>query len=1317
MEYRILGVLSARDRAGAVALGGHRQQLVLAVLLDHANQPLTTDQLTDAVWGAAPPATARKTLQVYVSRLRQVLGSTTIESRGDGYLLRVDDEERDVTRFLRLADEGRRALTTDPGAAAATLRSALALWHGSPWGPLGDELALQPSAQQLRERRLEALEDRIEADLARGELHGLSGELGSLLATHPLRERLYRLAMLTLYRQGRQAEALELFRQLRTQLATDLGIDPSPELQQLHERILRQDGALAGPTPELPRTAPSDVRNPYRGLQPFTEADADDFFGREGLVDELVARLDHERFVVLVGPSGSGKSSIVRAGLVPAVRRRGQETGLPGPLIATMVPGAHPFESLEAALLRCRPGSVSSLREQRRGDDLDLLRAVLRVRPAEDTPLLLLIDQFEELFLLVKDRAERSRFARNLVEAVEDPVARLTVVLTLRADLFDHPLAEPGFGELVVAGLVSVPPLTPPQLETACVRPAARVGVTVEPELAAELVVDVAERPGALPLFEYALTELFEARTGGTLTLEAYRGIGGLRGALARRADETFEGLGAEERLAARQLFLRLVTIGEGVEDARRRVRRAELDELPLAAAAVGTVLDRFGQARLLAFDRDPVHGAPTVEVAHEALLRAWPRLRSWIDGSRDDLRLHGDLAAEAAVWERADRDPDYLLAGSRLALYETWSEGTTVALTGTECRFLETSRQRRDRAEEEERQRQRHELDLERRARMRLRSLALVLAVAVLVSAGLTTYAVRQTAVAEGARDDALVAAQMFRARELAAAAVANRQADPELSLLLAMHAVTIAEAAGQPVAPETVEALHWGLQAARVAYPVGAAGAASVLDGPRGPQGIYLLGLRDLLDLARQHVDRQLTAEECDLYLGPGVCPALPATFPPEIDWSQPRPRGVVPGAPAFEGTTVRVFGAGADEIALGPELEALRDRTGITVTIDQEDGFEDLLEVRAVAGEVDLAIVPEPGLVAQLAAAGELVELSAYLDVDALRDAYSPHLIALGSVADDGTWPASETPVYGLPHRLDVKSIVWYPVGRFEAAGYEVPATWEDLVALTDRLVADGRVPWCHGERSGSASGWPGTDWIEDLLLGEDGPDVYDAWVSNAIPFDDPQVRRAFLRFDELVLGEGRLYGGRRNAVLMPFEMTPQPMFDDPPGCWLTHTATFAPSNFFPDDVEIGRDVDWFRLPAVATAGEGSLLGSGEYLVAFTDRPEVRQTVRELVGTDWGRALVGNGAWFFPANRRFPLDAYSDDRARAVAALLQASLAEGSFRYDGSDLMPREVFTVFWENMVEFAGEGPGNLDALLTELDGAWTQVERGPRPDG
>jgi DNA-binding SARP family transcriptional activator/ABC-type glycerol-3-phosphate transport system substrate-binding protein len=1327
MEFRILGTLAVLDGATSVALGGRRQQLVLAGLLVHANETVTTDRLIDIVWGTSPPATARKTLQVYVSRLRQALGDESIGSNADGYRLRGAPDDIDASRFERLVEEARNRFATDPAGAAITLRAALALWQGAPWGPLGDEPALRAHRQRLEERRLEAIEARVEADLVTGNAAGLVGELEALIADHPLREPLHGRLMRTLYEAGRQADALAAFHRLRDGLDRELGIVPSPALQRLHERILRQDPGLSrskppGQQPEVPLDAAVGTapRNPYKGLRAFTEDDAGDFFGREPVVTAMLERVATTRFLAVVGPSGSGKSSVVRAGVLPALRWGDRHAGQDESqdpdawLIATMVPGSHPFEAVEAALLRACPIPPPSLRDQFRGDDLDLLRAVLRIRPEDHTRVLLVIDQFEELYLLVDDHLVQQRFARNLVEAVEDPATKLTVLVTLRADLFDRPLSDRTLGELVGQGLLSLPPLRPGQLEAACSRPAAAVGVTVEPELAAELVSDVADEPGALPLFEYALTETFAARRGGTLSLDTYRRIGGLQGALGRRSDEVFADLGAAERDAARQLFLRLVTFGDSSEATRRRVRRSELDALDLGRGVVTDVIDAFGRARLLAFDRDPVTGEGTVEVAHEALLGAWPRLRTWIDEAHQELRLHRTLTVAAAEWEAADRDPDYLLSGSRLALHDHRDDRTqgAVVLTSSERAFLEASRERRDLAVTEEAERQRHELELERRARRRLRTLVAVLASAALLGVGLTGYAVVQAREAREARDQAVAASELLRGRELSSLAVARRQTDPELSLLLALHAVDRLHAAGQQVPSETVAAVHWALQAAQLPYPPEDVEVA-VLSGPAGPQGVALHPLPTLLELANGATERELTDDECRTYLGRAApCGPPLSSVPADLAWERPTSLNPPDGpVPALSGTTVRVFSVGLTEDTLRPELERLEERTGITVHIDVEPS-EDLLGSRTGPDGVDIALIPQPARVAALARSGELLPVSHYLDPDELRAMLSPELVTLGSVSVDGRWPAADGDVYAVPIRLDLKSLVWYPATAFAAAGYAVPTTLDDLVALTERLVADGHSPWCHGEASGAASGWPGTDWIERLVLHGRGPAAYDAWVAGERPFGDPEVRDAFERFDALVLDGSRLFGGRRVAATLRFDVAPQPLFEDPPGCWLFAGSSFSP-DVFPHEVRIGEEVDWFPFPDAGAGRSDLVLGSGEFAVAFADRPEVREVVRALTAADWGQELARQGVWYFPGNRTIPLEAYADERARAAATLLQQALEGDGYRFDGSDLMPDEVNRAFWDGMVSFVAEGPDNLDDVLSTVDAAWpSDLPRG-----
>jgi WD40 repeat protein/DNA-binding SARP family transcriptional activator len=560
-----------------------------------------------------------------------------------------------------------------------------------------------------------------------------------------------------------------------------------------------------------------EFTNPYKGLRPFGEADALDFFGREALVDRLVARLgetaEGHRFLAVVGPSGSGKSSAVRAGLVPALRA-GAIPGSDTWFIVEMMPGAHPFEELEAALLRIAtdpPALVDRLQ-----GDRGLLDAIELVLPLDGSELVLVIDQLEELFTHVDDEETRTRFLAWLTTAATDPGSRVRVLVTLRADHFDRPLSYPGFGPLLGSRTETVTPLTPAELELAIAGPAERISVAVEPELLAEIVADSTGRLGTLPLLQYALTELFERRDDGALTLSAYREVGGVGGALAGRAEHLYEGSGSEEaREATRQLFLRLVNVDEGIEDLRRRVRCSELDSLEDDPEAMTEAIDAFTHHRLLTSDRDPVTREPTVEVAHEALLRAWPRLWAWIDSSRMDLRNHHRLATETAQWEDAGRDPSFLLRGSRLERFEAWAAGSGIALNSAEREYLEASLREREAERAAEEARRRRERFLERRSVRRLRALVAVLAAAALVAASLTVVARHQRNRAER---ESLIAT----ARELAAGALANLDVDVERSLLLALEAVETTYRVDGTVLPEAEEVLHRAVQAHRLVYAV---------------------------------------------------------------------------------------------------------------------------------------------------------------------------------------------------------------------------------------------------------------------------------------------------------------------------------------------------------------------------------------------------------------------------------------------------------------------------------------------------------------
>jgi WD40 repeat protein/serine/threonine protein kinase/DNA-binding XRE family transcriptional regulator len=468
--------------------------------------------------------------------------------------------------------------------------------------------------------------------------------------------------------------------------------------------------------------------NPYKGLRAFGEGDAQDFFGREALLQQLLIRLGEggelSRFLTVVGPSGSGKSSVVKAGLIPALRR-GALPGSENWFILEMMPGVHPLEELEAALLRVAVNPPASLIEQFQSDNRGLIRAVRRCLPNDPRiELMLVIDQFEEVFTLLQDEKERIRFLGLLVSSVLDETSRIRIVITVRADFIDRPLAYMDFGEILRQRMEIVLPLTTDEMESAIVSPAERVGLRLEQGLNSMMMRDLADQPGALPLLQYALTELFEKREANTLTKSAYQKIGGVLGALGRKAEEVFTGLDAECQEIAEQLFLRLVTLGEGVEDTRRRALISELESLQLGGAITSrdysksfkTTLEVFGRARLLSFDRDPGTRGPTVEVAHEAILHEWLRLREWLNESRTLVRMQRQLALAALEWESAQCDESFLLIGTKLAQYEGWITNAAIALTQPEINFLQASLIERDRQELQETERQKRELQTAQR-------------------------------------------------------------------------------------------------------------------------------------------------------------------------------------------------------------------------------------------------------------------------------------------------------------------------------------------------------------------------------------------------------------------------------------------------------------------------------------------------------------------------------------------------------------------------------------------------------------------------
>jgi serine/threonine protein kinase/WD40 repeat protein len=522
------------------------------------------------------------------------------------------------------------------------------------------------------------------------------------------------------------------------------------------QQALNQQAAVTIPDTEL--SAVSDIVNPYKGLRPFDEGDAADFFGRSALLDQLLDDLRRDKrwnnFLAIVGPSGSGKSSAVHAGLLPALRA-GKVPGSESWYILPITPGAHPVQQLKTALLSIAIDPMDTLSGRLQSGPDGLLRALDEVLQIKHD-VLLFIDQFEEVFTQVDDEQERQHFLELLYAAVSAPGSRLRLIITLRADFYDKPLLYENFAALIQARTEVVLPLNAEELEQAITGPARRAGLKVDPELVAAIVTDVRQEPGALPLLQYALTEIFEQREGNRLTLAAYQKSGGVLGALASRAEEVYNSLPLSQQEVAQQLFLRLVVPGEGTDDARRRARYSELTALKITRDSLQAVLDAFGKYRLLTFDRDSETREPTIEVAHEALIREWSRLRGWLDSNRNDIRLQRMLAAAAHDWRNARQDKSYLLSGSRLVQFEEWAKTAPLALSHEEHAYLAASTAEDQRQRAAEAQRHANELILVRRSRRRLQVIVGILVLASLLGIGLTVQVYRQSQAASLERDRA---------------------------------------------------------------------------------------------------------------------------------------------------------------------------------------------------------------------------------------------------------------------------------------------------------------------------------------------------------------------------------------------------------------------------------------------------------------------------------------------------------------------------------------------------------------------------------
>ena len=516
----------------------------------------------------------------------------------------------------------------------------------------------------------------------------------------------------------------------------------------------------ASPPGVVRSPAQEQETSPYLGLEPFREEDAGLFFGRDREIALLVEKLRGPRFLAVLGASGSGKSSLVRAGLVP--RLRAADDAL---RVVTLTPGATPLGPLAGQLAATASDAPTAAELADDVRALDRAGERFATTAASGARLLVVVDQLEELFTLARSPGERRAFIDNLVYASTIPGGRVAVVVTMRSDFYSRCADHPALRDLVAEHQFLVGPLDPDGLRDAIEEPARRAGLELEPGLVRRILADVSTEPGALPLLEHLLLELWRRRRGRLLSLEAYAACGGVGGALARRANEVYGGLSADQQAVARRVLLRLTQPGEGTEDTRRRASVAELTG-DGDGEDVERVVEAMSAARLVVVTSDEATGEPAVEVTHEALIRAWPELRRWIDADREALRLHRRLTEAAREWSAGGREEGLLYRGARLAV---WRERDTGELNDLERAFLAAGEERADR---------------DRAARRRRVRLAIGgLAVATAAIAAIAVVALTQWRNASDERNVAL-------SRQLAGDATDAEARDPELALLLADRA-----------------------------------------------------------------------------------------------------------------------------------------------------------------------------------------------------------------------------------------------------------------------------------------------------------------------------------------------------------------------------------------------------------------------------------------------------------------------------------------------------------------------------------------------
>ncbi|TME38266.1 MAG: carbohydrate ABC transporter substrate-binding protein [Chloroflexi bacterium] len=403
------------------------------------------------------------------------------------------------------------------------------------------------------------------------------------------------------------------------------------------------------------------------------------------------------------------------------------------------------------------------------------------------------------------------------------------------------------------------------------------------------------------------------------------------------------------------------------------------------------------------------------------------------------------------------------------------------------------------------------------------------------------------------------------------------------------------------------------------------------------------------------------------------------------------QPASTPSASGSPGQIGGTVSVLATwgGSEQDSFLAMVKPFEDQTGVKV---QYEGTRDnaVLTTRIQGGNPpDLAGLPGPGLMAQLAKAGKLIDLGNVLDMNAMKSQYSDSFIKLAQV--DGKQ-------VGIFIKAALKGPIWYNPKAFSAKGYTVPKTWDDLTALSKKIADSGTTPWCIGLESGAASGWPGTDWLEDIVIRQSGPDVYDSWWQGKTKWSSPEIKKAFQTWGTIIADPKMVLGGKSAMVATAFGDSGNPMFTNPPKCYMHHQASFITDFFTKANPALkpGEDFNFFMTPDIDSKYAGAVTGAGDLFGMFKDTPQARALIKYLT-TPQAQAIWVKRGGALSANKQvtdYP-DKISADSAKALTSA-------GVFRFDASDLMPEAMNQAFWKAVLDYVND-PSKLDSILTSLD--------------